>query len=191
MGTNKTGSILIWSIFLVIFVTFSFLYISSWISKQLDKNKLSIQEINNDTIIDNISSDNLQSKALSSNESYTFDYFNSFHGTIKKEETIDFQFSKANTGSIEIKNGWPIYYKVMNASSSVLSEWILTGTLFDLTLPWTPINIKTLSLENLWWLAEISIEFDTASGISFPYNYYKRVKSIGGIDIVKEVWSVK
>ena len=89
MGINKTGSILIWSIFLVIFVTVSFLYISTGITKQLDKNKLSIQEINNDTIIDNISSDNLQIQALSSNESYTFDYFNSFHGTLKRDETID------------------------------------------------------------------------------------------------------
>ena len=191
MGTNKTGSILIWSIFLVIFVTFSFLYISSWISKQLDKNKLNIQEINNDTIIDNISSDNLQTQALSSNESYTFDYFNSFHGTLKRDETIDFKFSKANTGSIEIKNGGPVHYQLLNNTSTLLSEWILTGTLLDLSLTGSAINIKTLSLENLWGLAEITIEFDTASGISFPYNYYKRVKNIGGIEIVKEIWSVK
>lgn len=191
MGTNKSGSILIWSIFLVIFVTFSFLYISTGISKQLDKNKLNIQEINNDTIIDNISSDNLQMKALSSNESYTFDYFNSFHGTLKKEETIEFKFSQANTGSIEIKNGWPIYYQVLNSTSTIISEWVLTGTLLDLTLPGTQINIKTLSLENLWGLAEVNIDFDTASWISFPYNYYKRVKNIGWIEIVKEIWSVK
>jgi hypothetical protein len=53
MGKNLKGSILIWSIFLVIFVSFSFLYISNQITKNIDRNKKRIFETQVSSIIDN------------------------------------------------------------------------------------------------------------------------------------------
>jgi len=185
MVINKTGSILIWSIFLVIFVTFSFLYISTGISKQIDANKIKIQDMNNTILIDNISTNNAESISLENNEKYIFQFYNSFQWTLKKDETLEFIFSQTNTGSIEIKNGGPLYYKVWN-TSGIFSQGLIVDSLMGVTLSGNLLESKTLSLYNLWGFTEINIEFHTASGITFPYNYYKRIKNIGGIDIVKE-----
>ncbi|MBW7954947.1 hypothetical protein H3C61_03990 [Candidatus Gracilibacteria bacterium] len=86
MQKNIKGSILIWSVFLIGFLSFSFLYISLKIQNQLTKNS-QVQETSH------------KNKIIIPNEFL-----------LKKDEEIKFNFLENNSGSLEILYGGPIEY---------------------------------------------------------------------------------
>lgn len=185
MKRNWEGSILIWSIFLVIYISFSFLYISNWISKNLDKNKQKISSLQSNSMLDNFNFDS-KSFTLLNNERWENKFFGSFESNLKKDETMIFSFLPWNTGSIIIQDGGPIFYKVYTGST-MYSSWLIIDQTYDI-----PFHSNSdLSIENLWWLSKISLEFDSNIWITYPYNYLNIKKNIWWSEFIKKVIEIK
>lgn len=181
MKKNITGSILLWSIFLMIFISSAFIFVSVWIKKQIFSNK------NIQNLIESYSSLNnkVESKNenIWENENLEMSYFDSFTWWLKQNEELNFSFLSSNTWSINILSWWPLYYKVFSGSLVYSSGTILTND--NIALNWS------LYLKNLWWFTKLKIDFSTSSWIVFPYNYYKITKNIWWIDVLKDIWEVK
>lgn len=181
MKRKPRGSILIWSIFLVIYISFSFLYISNRISYNLDKNKQKILQMQGDNIGDNFTFDT-QNINLLNNEIWEIKYFRNFVSTLREKQTLNFTFTQANTGSINIQNGGPLFYKVFSGAT-IYTSWFLLDGVFDISLA----SSSKLSLENLWWLSKINLDFDSNTGVMYPYNYFTIKKNIWGSDLIKKI----
>lgn len=181
MKRKPTGSILIWSIFLVIYISFSFLYISNRISYNLDKNKQKILQMQGDNIGDNFTFDT-QNINLLNNEIWEIKYFRNFVSTLREKQTLNFTFTQANTGSINIQNGGPLFYKVFSGAT-IYTSWFLLDGVFDISLA----SSSKLSLENLWWLSKVNLDFDSNTGVMYPYNYFTIKKNIWGSDLIKKI----
>lgn len=181
MKRNSDGSILIWSIFLVIFVSFSFLYISNQISIGIDKNKQKISWAQISSILDNF---NFDSKILNlnNNENLEVKFFWNFSSMLWLNKSLEFSFSVPNIWSITIDNWWPVFYKVYTWSV-IYSSWLVIDNQYDIPIQ---ANSKLL-LENLWWLAKVDLDFDSNTWVTYPYNYLNIKKSIWWIDITKEI----
>lgn len=98
MNKNKAWSILIWSIFLIWFLSFSFIYISIKIQNKISEN-----------INQSFSNSNSNTKKL-------FLIPNDIW--LKSDETINFSFNSSNTWALEVIIWWPIEY-----NSWYLYEW--------------------------------------------------------------------
>lgn len=181
MKRKPRGSILIWSIFLVIYISFSFLYISNRISYNLDKNKQKILQMQGDNIGDNFTFDT-QNINLLNNEIWEIKYFRNFVSTLREKQTLNFTFTQANTGSINIQNGGPLFYKVFSGAT-IYTSWFLLDGVFDISLA----SSSKLSLENLWWLSKVNLDFDSNTGVMYPYNYFTIKKNIWGSDLIKKI----
>lgn len=185
MKRNSDGSILIWSIFLVIYISFSFLYISNWISKNLDKNKQKISGLQSNSIVDNFNFDS-KTLILLNNERWENKFFGNFESNLKKDQIMIFSFLPWNTGSIIIEKGWPIFYKVYTGST-IYSSWFIMDQTYDI-----PFHSNSyLSIENLWGLSKISLEFDSNIWIDYPYNYLNIKKNIWWTELMQEVVEIK
>lgn len=185
MKLNSRGSILIWSIFLVIFISFSFLYISNQIGKEIERNNKKILESQVNSVLDNF---DFSSKilSLSDNETLEVNFFWNFSSILASNEEINLSFSSSNTWSITIMNWWPIYYKVFTWSI-VYSSWLVIDNKYDIWI-YTGTN---LTLTNLWWLSKVNLEFDSINWIKYPYNYISVKKNIWWSDLIKQVFKIK
>lgn len=146
---DKKWSILIWSIFLVIFTSFSFIAISNWIWNNINK----LSKFND--LLD-----------FSSDSEY-LEYSNSFTWWLKAWEATEFRFSWSaviNT-SLVIVNWWPIQYKILELNNdwtdvrnlSLSSSWIVANSQnLTLNLDWTYWS-AILYLKNLWWFTNYNI----------------------------------
>lgn len=185
MRKNLDWSILIWSIFLVISISFSFLYISNQISKNIDKNRQKISEMQNSNILDNFSFDS-KSKNIENNETLEIKYFRNFSTNLAENKTLNIEFLTSNTWGITISNWWVVFYTVYSGST-IYSSWLITDSKYDIILN----QSSNLSIENLWWLAKINLDFDSNTGVVYPYNYLTIKKSIWGSDIIKSIVKIK
>lgn len=162
MLKNRRWSILLWSVFLVIFISFSFLYISTQINKKI---KLSQNE-----------------NIFSNSKEQTIKIFqNSFSGIIKKGEKINFSFTKTNSWNINLISWWPIYYEIFENLEIKENDIINTSKNIANFYSW-------ITLSTLWWLSKFEINFSSEEWIVFPYNYIKTTKNIWWNEMIKEVF---
>lgn len=163
MLKNQNWSILLWSVFLVLFISFSFMHISQGINKKLKQNQSNIFS--------------------TSNEQTSQVFTNSFSWTLRNQEKLNFTFSKTNSWTITLIKWWPIYYKTF--IWSVFNTWgIITTSKTIQTLSW-------VTLSTLWWYSKFEIKFNSADWIVFPYNYTKVTTNIWWTDMVKSIITIK
>jgi len=161
MLKNQKWTILLWSVFLVLFISFSFLYISQEINKKIKQNQRDV--------------------FLSSNAQTSQVFTNIFSWTLKKQEKLNFYFETPNSWSIILKNGAPIYYETFNNSWIIQEKNRITST--------TSISnfSSWIILLSLGWLSKFEIKFNSTTWIIFPYNYKKTIKNIWGSEMVESV----
>lgn len=143
-------SVLIWSIFLVLFMSFSFLVSSRQVSDNIRKIWLFKDIISNDLVIP------------------TDLFKTNFYWLIKNKESIELRFSNTITSTwrLFLESGWPLQYKTLvvnptNWNSHLWStNWILNKwnyVDFELNLNWWFSN-WILYLRNLWWLSKVIVQ---------------------------------
>lgn len=181
MKKNIKGSILIWSIFLMIFISSAFIFVSVWIKNQIFNNK----NIQNLLETYSLKDKKIESKITNiwENEDLELSYFDNFIWWLKQWEELDFSFLTSNTWSFNISSWWPVYYKVFSGSLVYSSGTIFSSA--NIILNWD------LYLKNLWWFTNFSVDFSSSSWIVFPYNYYKITKNIWWVNILKDAWELK
>lgn len=159
MDKNNKWSILIWSMFLILFISFSFMFISSKIQKNILK-----------TNYDFIYDESISEQYLFSTDSSWF---------LKKWEDLIFEFDKENKVNIEVKWYWTVEYTIYSWST-ITRRWLIKEELNNLDV-WKNLKITWLS-----GLSKIKITFNENDWIILPYNYKKIYKNIWGTVLLKE-----
>lgn len=146
---DNKWSILIWSIFLVLFMSFSFLVTSRQVSDNIKKMGQYNDIISNELSIP----DNL--------------WVNNYYWLIKNNESTEFRFSKESTATwkLFLETWWPLQYKTLKINSSWnwiswSSSWIIykwNYIEYELALD-SDYYIWLLYLRNIWWLSKVIIE---------------------------------
>lgn len=160
--TNLHASILIWSIFLSIIISLSFISISTKINKVLRNNQdIQYEIINNNQLNNILNSDEIVSQQLndgsflniSDKKSYLWSLYNN------QTKTFSFSWNTLENISIQIQNWSAIKYKYdiwdINQEYNILDSWFVSfsGNLNN--------DIQSLlTIENLWWYSLVSISSD-------------------------------
>jgi len=176
--TTLKASILIWSIFLSLIISVTFIWISTKINQNLNNNN----DLNKNIQIQNEIKNKLKSKNYSDKNFdnwYTLIFASQKNIKIwlKKDENIFINFPETSTWNISIINWWPIYY------SWSIWTWIINNT-YDINSIYWMLNIK-----NLWWYTKIQL--DSNNNIQTQYQNYKIVKTIWNKKIIKTSWKVQ
>lgn len=162
MEKNKKWSILIWSIFLVVFLSFSFIYISLNIQNQIQSNtKNSLLNSQNNVITQDLKEQNTD-------------------WVLTTEKNLTFQFENTQSWIISILYGGPVEYQIS-------SGWIISHQwyVFDKTSI-LPIHWELL-LKNIGWLTKIKVNAESFSWVTFPYTYEKSKINIWWKEFVNEI----
>lgn len=141
------------------FISFSFLYISTQIKNKINQKSSTFSEIDN------------YSKT---------DYFeNTFSWVIKQDQKVDFTFTQTNTWTIKLISWAPIYYEVF--SWTVFQTWwIINSSKSIQTFSW-------ITLSTLWWFSKFEVTFSWTTWVVFPYNYEKIYKNIWWEKVLESV----
>lgn len=181
MIQNNKWSILIWSIFLVLFISFSFLSISNWIKKWIENNNWTISKIQSEISIDNFSydMDKIQTKdVLSIENKFLWNYQKTLYSN--KVEKIN--FSQNNTWSIELKEWAWIKYDIFSWTTNIWSG-IVEDYAYDIRLySWSYIELKSLG-----WLSKLEMSFTTKSWVVLPNNFKIIKQDISWNELIKKV----
>ncbi|MDD5769706.1 MAG: hypothetical protein PHE25_01955 [Candidatus Gracilibacteria bacterium] len=181
MNKRLDGSILIWSILLVVFISFSFLYISSGIKSGIEINKKNILNLQSSNSLENLGL-SVKNYSFENNESLEVKYFLNYNYTLRQKEIINLSFLSNNTGSLNINNGGPLFYKVYTGTT-IYSSGFVDYSQSDIVLPAS----YSMSLENLGGLAGFSLDFNSNTGVVYPSNYLTINKNIGGTNLMKSI----
>nr|MDD3720609.1 hypothetical protein [Candidatus Gracilibacteria bacterium] len=191
--SNKKGSILIWSIFLSLIISLTFVFVSTKVNQSIRLNSYLEGFLNKNTTIKNLiklgGAGNLgDNEFLVSTENLY---------TLKNEENLIFSFSGniSFSGSIKLKSGGPIYYEITSFSGSNNLEYSLvnsgiisqinSGTLFIGYLG-NDYDRSDLTVSNLGGLSSFLINStQDYYGVS---KTYKVLKNIGGKNIEKSIF---
>jgi len=182
MQKNKhNASILIWSIFLSLILSISFVSISSKINQNIrDNQKYISKNTNNYLIQDKIKNKDYTNETFTlSNEKIIFMQNKDYSWSLKKSENIKIKFEQITDISINIIEGWPISY---------ITSWTLTSS-------WLIISSSSLSLSgsiiltNLAWYTVYNIISN--NNIIAPFTKYKIIKTIWNKDILKTRWIIQ
>ncbi len=145
--------------FLILFVSFSFMFISSKIQKNILK-----------TNYDFIYDESISEQYLLSSDSIWM---------LKKWEDLVFWFDNENKVNIESKWYWVIEY-VIYSGSTISQKWLIKDGEENIVVS------KNLKLIGLTWLSKIKISFLNNEWITLPYNYKKIYKNIWWSIVLKE-----
>lgn len=181
MNKRLDWSILIWSILLVVFISFSFLYISSWIKSWIEINKKNILNLQSSNSLENLGL-SVKNYSFENNESLEVKYFLNYNYTLRQKEIINLSFLSNNTWSLNINNGGPLFYKVYTWTT-IYSSWFVDYSQSDIVLPAS----YSMSLENLWWLAGFSLDFNSNTWVVYPSNYLTINKNIWWTNLMKSI----
>ncbi len=176
---GKKASILIWSIFLSLVISFSFIFISTNIAKTIKNNSFLWEFIDKKNSILNII--NTTWTWLLNDDELILENSNYYTLKLWEEKIFTFNWNTNFSWNLRIVKWGPIYYELKSLSwvlvySSILS-WILSEAdikSFTWYLGWN-YNNASFYLKNLWWLANIFFYSDL-------YNWnekkYKVIKNI-------------
>lgn len=183
---NKKASILIWSIFLSLIISITFIWISTKINKNLNNNysKINNIEINNE--IENIiNSWSLNNQTLTNNEKIIFENQNEIIKTIAKNKEYKFKIT-TDSSDLEIKildSTAPIKYETKNISWNITNSWIVLNTkIINSTSSWE------LIISSMWWYSKINLK---NNWILDSQTSYKIIKTIWNKNIIKTRWIIK
>ncbi|NDK07756.1 hypothetical protein EOM39_00750 [Candidatus Gracilibacteria bacterium] len=191
--TNNKASILIWSIFLSLVVSLSFVFVSTKINQNLALNTYLNDFFSNDNKTTELVKNNSLGD-IGDNSKLLLET-NSISLSNGESQIFSFSGSSDFTGSITIKEGGPLYFETISYSGSlnnlelttstgIISDnksFIFTGVL-DLQYKKTDLIVKNLGA-NLIFKLETNTEILTSGTIK----KYKITKNIGGKDVEKNV----
>lgn len=192
--TNKKASILIWSIFLSLIVSLSFVFVSTKINQNILSN-ISLEDffsksniINdyvNEGLVWNIWDNEIVKKEFSS---FTLDNWKSLN--------LLFSWIEDFSWSINLIEWGPLYYELISYSwadsskeYSLSSSWILTDSTIK-NFTWYLNNSydkASLTLENLWWLATFRINTIKSYEWAWNINKFKLTKNIWWKEVEKSI----
>lgn len=177
----KKASILIWSIFLSMIISISFITISSKINKNLIRDSSldsNVYNIIKEKIVDN----NFSEEETKSWDKIVFENDSYIERTLKKMEKYIIIFPKETQVNIEIINGWPIYYS-NSGEINIVWTWIIDTNLNFLVETWS------LEINNLWWLTSFSVNWN--KDFIAQDKKYEVIKKIWNKDFIKTSWEIK
>lgn len=191
--SNKKWSILIWSIFLSLIISLTFVFVSTKVNQSIRLNSYLEWFLNKNTTIKNLIklwwAGNLwDNEFLVSTENLY---------TLKNEENLIFSFSGniSFSWSIKLKSWWPIYYEITsfswsnNLEYSLVNSWIISQinswTLFIWYL-WNDYDRSDLTVSNLWWLSSFLI--NSTQDYYWVSKTYKVLKNIWWKNIEKSIF---
>ncbi len=179
--TNKKASILLWSIFLSLIISVSFISINSKINKNLKENSSLTDNLKTDSFITNIihswsiGNTFLEKYNIDSNKDLVFDKTNEALISLKKDEIHNFEIIENSSLTIEI-----ISWGVLKFNNEIISS----SKTFNV-FPW---NLEIL---NIWWFTRFKLISDSDNNYLSQYRNYKVVNSIWNKKIIKEKWKIK
>lgn len=192
--TNKRASILIWSIFLSLIVSLSFVFVST----KINQNILSNINLEDFFLKDNIINDFVNNDLVWSiwdNEIIKKE-LNSFTLDNQKSLNLLFSWNIDFTWSIYLMEWWPLYYEIISYSwadeskvSSLSSTWILTDYTTKI-FTWYLSNSydkATLTLENLGGLATFRVNSIKVYEWDSNINKFKLIKNIWWKEVEKSI----
>lgn len=178
---TKKASILIWSIFLSLIISISFLSISTKITKNLQ---------NSTNLNKNLKENNKIQNILKSSQNNTESIWNTniyienskLQKTLKNTEIYTILFPNQSEISLELKNNWIIFYNTWWTNTWILS-W--SNTVIE-----TIINSgNSLTLENFSWYSKF--ELISKNKFVIPVKNYKIIKEIWNKEVIKSFWQIK
>lgn len=191
--TNNKASILIWSIFLSLVVSLSFVFVSTKINQNLALNTYLNDFFSNDNKTTELVKNNSlwdiwdNSKLLLETNSISLSNWES--------QIFSFSWSSDFTWSITIKEWWPLYFETISYSWSLnnleltTSTWIISDNksfiftwVLDLQYKKTDLIVK-----NLWANLIFKLETNTEILTSWTIKKYKITKNIWWKDVEKNV----
>ena len=183
--TNIKGSILIWSIFLSLIISVTFISISTQINKNLKNNYNLIHSIEINNEINNIINSwsinlNFKSQYLSNWDKIIFDNSNITTFWLNKWKNHISKINEDSNLNIKVIEWWPISYKE-NANT-----WIIRDSDIISINSWSDLIIS-----NLWWYTKVEISSDKKSNFLSEYTNYKIIKQIWNKEIIKWKWQIK
>jgi len=181
MQKNKNNaSILIWSIFLSLILSITFIGISSKITKELKNNKNYLNQNNQNNFIKNKlkKRDYSNENFPSNNENIIFMQNKNYSWSLKKEEKIQIKFVENSNISINIINWWPIVYSTI---WTLTSSWIINSN--------TQMTLSgSIILNNLWGYTIYNVISN--KNILPPEIIYKVIKTIWNKKIIETKWII-
>ncbi len=191
--TSLRASILIWSIFLSLTLTLSFVVISTKVNQNIKLNSFMEEFFNkNDKINDlvNLSSD----WDITDTEKITkIDNFYTLNNN--ENNTLTFSWYTDFTWSIKLKSWWPLYFENYSYSWSPLQSINLYST--GLIYEWNILNFTwnlnstysrvELSFKNLWWFSSFVFKSSLNSIWTWVNDKFKVTKNIWWMDIEKTI----
>lgn len=182
---GKKASILIWSIFLSLIMSITFISISSQINKNLKNNnslnkKIDIKNNINNALVEAIETNNFESKEISNNEILIFEKSNFLNIWLKINEEIRLRFAN-NTNMTIVVNSWsPVSF--LNVSDTNINWFSSSSTTFS-TWVWDII------IKNLWPYSNINIFSE--DNFEKEYKKYKVIQKIWNKNIIKQSSLIK
>lgn len=188
---DKSGSILIWSLFFSTFIAFMFISISTSINKNI-KDSATLSDYIDDYLLNesiekapmNFSSELGENETVEKKES-TYSFY--------KNDIKEFRFNESSNINIniEIKKWGPIHYIFLASSGSlnpwVTSTWVVSTSKSFFSWLWTKKD-GILYIKNLAWYTEISL---TASWTIIPEKeIYSRIKNYWWYELEKGSYEV-
>ena len=176
---NKKASILIWSIFLSLIISISFLSISTKITKDLKNNDLNNKNILELSKIQNI---------LKTSENDIEEVWNNIiyienktlKKSLKKDEIYTILFPTESNITLSLTSSWVIFYEYS------WNSWILRNN--DPTLTETIDSNDSLKLINYSWY--VSFELNSDNKFDILEKKYKIIEKIWNKEIIKSSWTL-
>ena len=178
---NKKASILIWSIFLSLIISISFLSISTKITKNLKNSSNLNSNLEKQNKINNILNTSENDIEVLWNVNISIEN-KTLKKSLKKNEIYKINFPSSSNINIELTNSWVIYYNFNNSE-----KWFLR--------PMTNEDNKNFSwnwdliLENYSWYSTFELSSDNKFDII--EKKYKIIEKIWNKEIIKSFWIIK
>lgn len=195
MQKSNKWSILIWSIFLSLIISLSFIFVSTKVNQSIRLNSALEQFFDRDNKVINL----INSGSLWDiwNNEFLVSTQNLY--TIKKQEKITLTFSWITvfTGTIKLESWWPIFYEIISYSwanstfeYSTVFSWVISSINL-LAFTWflsNSYNRANLSFVNVGGLSSFIINSDKV--YTWAWKRYKILKNIGWKNIEESVFEV-
>lgn len=190
--TSLRASILIWSIFLSLTLTLSFVVISTKVNQNIKLNSFLEEFFNNNDKINDLVNKNLEWDITDTEKITKIDNFYTLNNN--ENNTLTFSWNTDFTWSISLKNWWPLYYEIFSYSWTSIdltsySTWILYDSIIK-NFTWilnTSYNRAELSFKNLWWFSSFVFKSSLDLAWTWVNDKFKVTRNIWWMDIEKTI----
>lgn len=181
----KKASILIWSIFLSLIISMTFISISTRINKNIKQNQSIIWQIETQNETYNSIAEekiqwNYEEKKLSNKDLIMFDSQNLASFWLKTHQKTQIRFPESSNITITLSHSWSVFYET---SGNLTFSWVIQKNHTISGFSWT------LNIENLWWHTPFTLESN--DNFTRQYTNYKITKEIGNKTVIKTRGKIK